>query len=102
MTEHYLGLTYAKPHEAGLASEAKAVGRRLGELLDGLSNVNEWVIERGILTDALWQFKSQLLDKLKADGWRITIPKNKYKVLPPKKLSRGRVSTKPRTFNEAR
>lgn len=81
---HYLGLTYAIPHEAGLASEARAVGRRLAELLDGLGNVNNFIIEQGELTDKLWQLKVELIDKLKADGWRISIPKNNYKVLPPR------------------
>lgn len=82
---HYLGLTYAVPHEAGLASEAKAVGKRLAELLDALGGVNTWLIEKGALTESCWQFKMDLIDKLKQDGWRISIPKNNYKVLPPLK-----------------
>ena len=83
-SRHYLGLTYAVPNEAGLASEAGAVGRRLGKLLDSLGDVNEWIIERGELTEDLWEMKVKLIERLKADGWRISIPKNSYKVLPPK------------------
>ena len=82
--EHYFGLTYAKPHEAGLASEAKAVGKRLGELLDALGNINSWVIESGPLTQACDDMRFGLIDKLKADGWRVSVPKNNYRVLPPK------------------
>lgn len=89
---HYLGLTYAVPHEAGLASEAKAVGKRLGELLDSLGNMNNFLIEQGEFTDTCWQFKVNLIEKLKADGWRISIPNNNYKVLPPKgKTTRRKV-----------
>lgn len=84
-SKHYLGLTYCVPNEAGLASEARAVGRRLGALLDALGDVNEWIIERGELTEELWNAKVRLIERLKADGWRITIPKNNYKVLPPLK-----------------
>lgn len=80
---HYLGCKYAIPHEAGLASEARAVGKRLAELLDGLGNVNSFIIEQGELVEQCWQFKVDLIEKLKADGWRISIPKNNYKVLPP-------------------
>lgn len=86
--KHYLGLEFCKPQEAGLASEARAVGKRLGELLDGLSDLNEFIIERGTLTEELWNFKVSLIDRLKADGWTVKVPKNNYKVTPPKKAVR--------------
>lgn len=89
MEKHYLGLEYCKPHEAGLASEARAVGNRLGELLDGLSAVNNFLIEPGELTDKLWRFKVELIDELTADGWVITVPKNNYKVKPPRVKRQG-------------
>lgn len=81
---HYLGLEYCKPNEAGLYSTATAVGKSLGVLLDGLSGVNEWNIEHGELTDMLWKIRLDLITKLRADGWIITIPKNKYIVKPPR------------------
>jgi len=89
MQKHYLGLEYVIPHEAGLASEAKTIGKRLGELLDGLDSINTWVVEQGELVEKCYQFKVELIDKLKADGWRISIPNNNYKVLPPKSAKRG-------------
>jgi predicted RNA-binding Zn-ribbon protein involved in translation (DUF1610 family) len=82
-TPHYLGLTYVVPLEAGLASEAKAVGRRLAALLDALGDINTWVVEKGELTEKCWEFKTQLIAKLDAEGWRIRIPRDKYHVLPP-------------------
>jgi len=85
MSNHYLGLKYVVPHEAGLASEARAVGKRIAELLDGLGNINTWLVEPCELVDKCFEFKVDLIEKLKADGWRVSIPKNNYKVLPPKR-----------------
>lgn len=75
---------YCRPWNAGLSSEPRAVGRRLGKLLDALADqINDHIVQ-GQITQDCWQFRMKLLDKLKADGWRITIPHNNYQVLPPK------------------
>ena len=34
-------------------------------------------------TGIMYQVRTSLVDRLKADGWRVTIPNNNYRVLPP-------------------
>lgn len=74
---------WCEPYEAGLASEAKAVGRTLGELLTALDSLE--TIVRGTLPHELRDFRLSLHDRLKAEGWRITAKQNGWKVLPPKR-----------------
>lgn len=74
--------TYVKPAEAGLASEARAVGRRIGKLLDSLGDVNRNVAE-GTISDECSDFRQAMIEKLVQNGWRVTIPANSYRVLPP-------------------
>lgn len=65
---------YCVPREAGLASEGKAVARRLGKLLSSLGNeINNYVTNggQGSIAEEVWKFKCQLITKLKADGWRV-------------------------------
>ena len=77
-------MTYARPHEAGLGSAAKAVGKRLARLLDALGDIDPGVIHEGELTERCWNMRMELIDKLRADGWLVTIPRNNYRVVPPK------------------
>lgn len=74
---------WCEPYEAGLSSEAKAVGKRLGELLTALSGFDN--IVKGTLPHELWQYRIALHERLKAEGWRITGTANGWKVLPPKR-----------------
>ena len=78
---------YCEPLEAGLASEAAAVGRRIGRLLDALgSEVTGWTVQRGpgTIEQEIYDFKQSLIDKLQADGWRLKInARDKWQVLPP-------------------
>ena len=77
-------LDYVKPNNAGLASESHAVGRRIARMLDGLASVNKWVVEGQIENDC-WRFRTQLIDKLRESGWRVSIKANdNFQVLPPK------------------
>jgi len=63
--------TYCKPSEAGLASEGRAVARRLSRLLTSLGNeINNFVVS-GDIEREVWEFKCQLITRLKADGWRV-------------------------------
>lgn len=62
---------YCVPNEAGLASEGKAVARRVARLLNALeSDVNKWVVSGQIEQD-IWDFKVMLLEKLRADSWQV-------------------------------
>ena len=62
---------YCRPCKAGLASEGPAVGRRIARLLKALGNeINSFVVDGQAERD-VWQFKVDLIGKLKADGWRI-------------------------------
>jgi hypothetical protein len=81
--------TYCKPSEAGLASEGNAVARRLGRLLSALGNeINNFVVS-GDIEREVWEFKCQLIDKLKADGWRVEAKETDgYKVRLPKNYLR--------------
>lgn len=74
--------SYVKPAEAGLASEARAVGRKIGKLLDALGDVNRFVAE-GTISDECGDFRHAMIEKLVENGWRVTIPANSYRVLPP-------------------
>lgn len=75
--------TYCQPSEAGLASEGKAVARRLSKLLNALENeINKYVVA-GAIEEDIWQFKTALLDKLRADGWRIENTDNGWKARLP-------------------
>lgn len=74
---------YCEPWCAGLLSEPRAVGRRIGKLLDSLDMVNRHVC-KGEITDDAEDFRAKLLEKLRAEGWRITAGDTRWKVLPPK------------------
>lgn len=77
---------YCTPHNAGLASEPHAVGRAIAKALDAMSNVNNWLVEagEGTIENDMWTMRMSIIDKLKAEGWRISTPRNRYSVLPPK------------------
>ena len=77
---------YCTPSNAGLASEPRAAGRRIGRLLDALgTEVNNFVCEGDIAEDVR-QFRISLIEKLRAEGWRIKLnASNKWQVLPPRK-----------------
>jgi hypothetical protein len=74
---------YCEPQEAGFCSEARAVGRRIARLLDAMGDVNTWIVE-GQIADDCRDFRIQVIDRLRAEGWRISIPAEHYRVLPPK------------------
>lgn len=75
---------YVKPNNAGLASESRAVGRRIAKLLDACSDINRWVVEGAIENDC-WNFRCQLKEKLEKSGWRVSLnARERFVVLPPK------------------
>lgn len=78
------GTLEIKPFEAGLASEARAVGKRLGEVLSALGCVDGGHIATGSMVDAIRAFRLRLHEQLTAAGWRVTAKTNGWKVLPPK------------------
>ena len=72
---------YCVPNNAGLGSTTKKVASGLGRLLDALDNeINAYRVERGELTEQLDTFKRDLIKRLQADGWTVTVPKNRYVV----------------------
>lgn len=79
---------YCTPLEAGKQSEAAAVGRRIGRLLDSLGAVNTWVCQ-GDLTRHCDRIGDCLRRRLRAEGWRITVNAfDCWQVLPPKRKAR--------------
>lgn len=75
-------LTYANPHEAGLASSAKSICKRIATLLNALSDINPWVCD-GTMIGECFDYKRETIKSLEAEGWRIAIKGNKYTVKPP-------------------
>jgi hypothetical protein len=75
---------YCIPNESGLASEARAVGRQIGKLLDTLGSV-DWHIAHGGIVEDCHDLGVKIRESLIADGWRITVnAHDKWTVLPPK------------------
>ena len=81
-------MKYAVPSNAGLASEPRAAGRRAAKLLHALNDhVNQFVFDGGpgTIVEDVWQFRTDLIEKLRADGWRVYLsPGDRWQVLPPK------------------
>ena len=73
---------WCEPWCAGLASEPRAVGKRLGELLTALGRIDSNIV-KGSLANELWKTRIALHERLKAEGWRITATRDGWKVLPP-------------------
>lgn len=76
----------SRPLEAGLDSEPRLVGVRLGKLLDALDGVNGNVIEDvpdGVVGHCRIM-KQNLIECLKEDGWNVHWSNNqkKFKVWP--------------------
>lgn len=74
---------WCEPWSAGLASEPRAVAKRLSELLTALGRIDSNIV-RGTLPHELWEYRISLHERLKAEGWRITGTRDGWKVLPPK------------------
>ncbi len=71
---------YCKPWNAGLASSPSAVNRRLAKLLDALADqINPDIVE-GDINDDIWNFRCSLIKRLEADGYKITVPKDRFRV----------------------
>lgn len=76
-------LEYLIPCETGLASNSKAICKKVAKLLDALSEINNHNTE-GEMEDECHEFRFSIIRKLQYEGWRISVPKNKYVVKPPK------------------
>ena len=75
---------YCKPWNAGLASETGAVARRLGRLIDALSDeINSNICDGEIVEDCR-RFRARLIERLEAEGWFGTYDGgNRFRVYPP-------------------
>lgn len=78
-------LSYCVPNEAGLASEAGAVGRRIARLLNALGDLNRWICE-GKLEQDCYDFRVKIIEQLRAEGWRVSMREGSenFQVLKPK------------------
>lgn len=62
-------MAYCEPWNAGLASEPKAVCKRLSRLLMALGDeINDHIV-KGEICDELREFRFSIQQKLEAEGW---------------------------------
>ena len=85
---------YIEPWNCGLSSTARATGSRLGRLLTTLADEINRHIVKGEITSDIEKLRLKIHAKLEAEGWRISCPNNRWKVLPP--LDREQFSKKAR------
>ena len=86
-------MKFTRPLCAGLASDPKLVGMRIGQLHDALEAINANVIEQtenGIVSRC-WDFKMEIMTMLKEDGWNVhySKPQQKMKVWPKDEVKNG-------------
>ena len=79
-------MTYARPHEAGLASEARAVGKRIAAIIEELGSLDTIMHGgTGTLAEECRQIRIHMIEELTEEGWRCGYtPSGRYRVLPPK------------------
>lgn len=76
---------YAQPTNAGIPSAPAPAGRRAAKLLDALSSITWAIFKEGQFTQECHDFKCHVIERLKADGWRVSVKSNDdWQVLPPK------------------
>lgn len=76
---------YAQPTNAGIPSAPAPAGRRAAKLLDALDSITWAIFKEGEFTKDCHNFKIHVIERLKADGWRVSVGSNdNWKVLPPK------------------
>ncbi len=76
---------YFKPANAGLQSEPRAAGRRIAKLLHALEDHVNGYIGEGELPDELRAFKVRIIDRMRAQGWRVSrTAADRWQVLPPR------------------
>lgn len=78
-------MTQVIPKEAGILSEAREVGKRWAELLTQMEiTASNWV-QNGELMEYIDRVRSNVLGRLRSEGWRCHVKTNsKWSVLPPK------------------
>lgn len=80
---------YFKPNNAGLESETRSAGRRVGKLLDALGNLVNGYIADGQMIDDIRTLRISIMDNMRANGWRVTVlESDRHSVLPPKGVGR--------------
>ena len=76
---------YFKPANAGLQSEPRAAGRRIAKLLHALEDHINGYIGEGELPDELRAFKVRIIDRMRAQGWKVSrTAADRWQVLPPR------------------
>ena len=80
---------YAEPLCCGIPSEPRAAGRRIARLLNEIEMANSFIFKRSgdhnNIVDDCQGFKQDIIARLRADGWRVTITRlDRWQVLPPK------------------
>ena len=75
---------YCKPVDCVKSNEPRAVGVRIGRLLDALEAIHPRVCTGAIISDCD-RLRERILNRLRGENWRVSIGTNdRWKVLPPK------------------
>ena len=73
------------PLSCSRVSDERGVAKRVSALLNALDDINGYVVEKGEGLKAVQAFRDEFFDRLKAEGWRVSVNKaDKWQILPPK------------------
>jgi hypothetical protein len=77
---------YCDPWNVGLASDSRAVARRIARILTTLEREITRDLVRGKITDDISTLKRTMIESLRAEGWTIhySYTTHKYQVRRPK------------------
>jgi len=77
---------YLIPAFTSNKSNTRAICKKVANLLEALSDINVFNTE-GDMKNECFDFRFSIIQKLIAEGWTITVPKNKYVVKAPRGFS---------------
>jgi hypothetical protein len=79
---------YCIPWEAGLCSEARAVGRRIAKILHALEGINGFIVDgKCDLQKDVDRLRVEIIEGLRRDGWRLRVTdSDRWSILPPKDM----------------
>jgi len=75
--------TYLIPHDSCLTDTPRAIGVKVGHLLDALGDLHHHIASGRLVVDCD-QARQYIISELKREGWRVRVNRHdKWTVLPP-------------------